>query len=323
MNKTGQQKQLKPLNKMKQRLFALLLPLTLCLFATEASANDDEVNGIYYIFKGSEATVTYLLNGTNNTPAYTGDVVIPEYVSYKGVTYRVTAVGHWAFQYCTNMTSVSLPSSVTSLGNYAFYHCENLMSYEIPNSITTVGMYAFSECSGLESISIPSSVTSIGIYAFQNCTSLTSVTLPSSVTAVSNYTFTGCSGLRDVSLPNSVTSIGVKAFEKCTSLASLTLPESVTSIENDAFNGCTSLASVDIPSSVKSVDHVRPPRMLYLTKSTQCMPPMPARKGTKVRINGKKRPKKMARLPHLSKNASDLAKASLFSAAFCSATNCA
>lgn len=103
---------------MKQRLFTLLLPLTLCLFATEASAYDAEVNGIYYIFKGSEATVTYLLNGTNNTPAYTGDVVIPEYVSHKGTTYRVTAVGHWAFQYCTNLTSVSLPSSVTSLGEY-------------------------------------------------------------------------------------------------------------------------------------------------------------------------------------------------------------
>ena len=35
------------------------------------------------------------------------------------------------------------------------------------------------------------------------------------------------------------------------------------------------------------------------------MPPMPAIKGTKVRMNGKKRPRKMARWPHLSKKSSD------------------
>ena len=188
---------------MKQRLIAFLLPLFLCVFANEASAYDAKVDGIYYIFSDTNATVTNLLNGTNNTPAYSGDVVIPETVTYKGTTYTVTKVGHWAFQYCSNLKSVSLPSTVTELGNYAFYHCDNLTSYEIPNSITSVGMYAFSECSGLESIVIPNTVTSIGVYAFQNCTSLASVTIPNSLTTISNYMFTGCSGLKEVVIPNS------------------------------------------------------------------------------------------------------------------------
>ena len=170
---------------MKQTFFALSLTLFLCVFAKEASAYDAQVGGIYYIFSGSEATVTYLLNGTNNTPAYSGDVVIPETVTHNGTTYKVTAIGHWAFQYCSNLTSVTLPTSVTSFGNYAFYHCTGLTSYEIPDHITTVGMYAFSECSNLKSIDIPHSVTSIGIYAFQNCTSLTAVTIPSAVLQMS------------------------------------------------------------------------------------------------------------------------------------------
>jgi len=106
---------------MKQRLIAFLLPLFLCVFANEASAYDAKVDGIYYLFSGTNATVTYLLNGTNNTPAYSGDVVIPETVTYKGTTYTVTKVGHWAFQYCSNLQSVSLLSTVTELGNYAFY----------------------------------------------------------------------------------------------------------------------------------------------------------------------------------------------------------
>ena len=48
-----------------------------------------------------------------------------------------------------------------------------------------------------------------------------------------------------------------------------------------------------------------PPNTLKMTKLRQCMPPMPAIKGTKVRINGKKRPRKIARWPHLSKKSSD------------------
>ena len=50
-----------------------------------------------------------------------------------------------------------------------------------------------------------------------------------------------------------------------------------------------------------------PPSTLNATKLCHFMPPMPAIKGTNVRMNGKKRPRKIARWPHLSRNASDLA----------------
>ena len=79
---------------MKQKFLTLLLALSPCLFSSEASAYDALIDGIYYIFNGSEAQVTYLLNGTNNIPAYTGDVVIPETVTYNGTTYKVTAIGN-------------------------------------------------------------------------------------------------------------------------------------------------------------------------------------------------------------------------------------
>ena len=34
--------------------------------------------------------------------------------------------------------------SVTSIGNYAFEYCENITSVTIPNSVTSIGEYAFS-----------------------------------------------------------------------------------------------------------------------------------------------------------------------------------
>ncbi|MBO6253621.1 MAG: leucine-rich repeat protein [Bacteroidaceae bacterium] len=108
---------------MKLKFLTSSLTLLLCLFVSEASAYDAKIDGIYYIFSGTEAKVTYLLNGTNNTPAYSGDVVIPETVRYDGTTYKVTTIGNWAFQYSTNLKSVTIPSSVTSFGDHAFYHC--------------------------------------------------------------------------------------------------------------------------------------------------------------------------------------------------------
>ena len=52
---------------------------------------------------------------------------------------------------------------------YAFDSCSKLLNITIPSTIITIGVYAFYNCSSLESISIPDSVTSIGNYAFYGC----------------------------------------------------------------------------------------------------------------------------------------------------------
>ena len=41
----------------------------------------------------------------------------------------VTRIGHYAFRYCKNLTSITIPSSVTRIGNFAFDHCQNLTIY--------------------------------------------------------------------------------------------------------------------------------------------------------------------------------------------------
>ena len=89
----------------------------------------------------------------------------------------LTTIGASAFDNCTNLSSITIPSSVTSIGNNAFQYCSSLTSIIIPSGVTTINAYAFQGCTSLTSIDIPSGVTNIGDYAFQYCSSLSSVTV--------------------------------------------------------------------------------------------------------------------------------------------------
>ena len=160
----------------------------------------------------------------------------------------MTAIGSYAFDDCSGLTSVTIPNSVTSIGDHAFSGCSGLTSVTIGNSVTSIGDYAFHFCSGLTSVTIGNSVTSIGHGAFRGCTGLTSVTIPESVNTIGNSAFSGCSGLTSVTIGSGVTSIDSKAFYKCKGLASVTIGSGVTSIGSEAFYKCTGLTSVTCKS---------------------------------------------------------------------------
>ena len=165
----------------------------------------------------------------------------------------VTSIGFSAFQSCNILKSIEIPSSVTQIYDRAFEGCTNLETIEIPSSVKAIGTRDFYGCTSLKLIKIPSSVISIGDSAFYGCSSLSSIEIPTSVTSIQAYAFTGCTSLASIKIPSSVTSIGGDAFYNCTSLSSIEIPSLVTSIENSTFYGCTSLSSIKIPSSITSI----------------------------------------------------------------------
>ena len=179
----------------------------------------------------------------------TGDVTIPEEIDSKSVT----SIGSRAFQGCSGLTSITIPSSVTSIGSRAFRSCSGLTSITIPSSVTEISNSAFQGCSGLTSITIPSGITTIRESLFAECSGLTSITIPSSVTEIEDSAFAYCSGLTSITIPSSVTSIGSDVFAYCSELTSITIPSSVTDIGNSAFQGCSGLTSITIPSSITSI----------------------------------------------------------------------
>ena len=171
------------------------------------------VDGVRYSVNDDNKTVTVVGYPSGSKP--TGDLTIPESVTFRGYPYPVTSIGDGAFEHCTGLTSVTIPNSVTSIGDMAFRGCWGLTSVTIPNSVTSIGGKAFRDCSGLTSVTIPNSVTSIGYWAFCDCSGLTSVIIPNSVTSIGDEAFRGCSGLTRIdAYPNpEKVSIGEDAFD--------------------------------------------------------------------------------------------------------------
>ena len=135
-------------------------------------------------------------------------------------------------------------TSNDKIDNFAFEGCSGLTSLALPSGLTEIGDFAFHGCSGLTSLTLPSGVTWIGYSAFDGCSGLTSLTLPSGLTEIGNSVFYGCSSLTSLTLPSGVTEIGYSAFHGCSGLTSLTLPSGVTEIGYSAFDGCSGLTSI-------------------------------------------------------------------------------
>ena len=100
---------------MKKRFTACLTTLILCVFfSISASADVVYVNGIYYDISENNATVTSGVKESGEKE-YSGDIVIPESITYNNSKYSVTSIGAHAFMECTGLTSVTIPNSVTKL----------------------------------------------------------------------------------------------------------------------------------------------------------------------------------------------------------------
>jgi hypothetical protein len=137
-----------------KKLTLLLLTMLLSMLCTNALAHDIEVANadgvtIYYRWANNQTELSVSYRGNyydSYSNEYSGNVVVPESVTYNGTTYPVTSIGERAFYDCPSLTSVIIPNSVTSIGNHAFRDCSGLTSVTIPNSVTSIGERAFEYC---------------------------------------------------------------------------------------------------------------------------------------------------------------------------------
>ena len=156
------------------------------------------VNGIYYKYRSGTSNAVKVAYRDEDYNSYSGSVTIPATVTYNGTSYNVTAIDDYAFAYCSNLWTVSLPASLDSIGRYAFINCTGLSQVEIPNTVTEMGNGVFQGCSALQFVQFPASLTVINASMCRNCTALETLIIPSKVTSIYVSAFSNCTALKKV-----------------------------------------------------------------------------------------------------------------------------
>ncbi len=132
------------------------------------------------------ATVTRI---TGSNDALFGHTEI-QYVSFEERSTTIQ-IGDNAFNGCSGLENIDLPTTGLTLGNSVFRNCTSLKSLIIPDGVTSLGNWTCYGCTALETISLPASVTSYNTSnSFGGCSAVTNIILGKNWNFAANFSFT-------------------------------------------------------------------------------------------------------------------------------------
>lgn len=177
-----------------------------------ASASSEKVNSTitykesYYVLSVDD--FSYGLNKMNKTATLqlahnylSNNIIIPGTITVDGEQYTIVAISTLAFDDCSFIENIVLPSTITDIPSGAFKNCSRLRTINLDN-IKTIGSSAFEGCDSLKVADMPE-VKSIGASAFKDCLSLETVSAPNLV-FVYESSFSNCSNLKNVTVPEGI-----------------------------------------------------------------------------------------------------------------------
>ena len=267
--------QLKSLHSKKSLRSVQLILLLFAAGTTSAWAYDfssvaPSGQTLYYSIINSSTNEVCLTSPHNNSLNPTGNLIIPSLVEYNGIGYTVTKIANYAFETCSGLTSVSIPSSIIHIGLDAFENCRNLTEITSYNMIPPGGAGAstFWYVDKTIPVYIPMGCTNayrnasgwsgftnyIEIVTSFSATCSSGQTLYYAVTDVSNH-------FVEVVYPNSSGSVPWEGYDQPN--GNLVIPETVEyqgitylvkGIGSQAFYGCTGLTQVTINANITYVN---------------------------------------------------------------------
>ena len=205
---------------------------------------------IYVVTSSSQNNPTAEYIGLTKKGKKKKTISIPEYISYKGVKYRVTSVASKCFKNNKKLTNVKISSSITKIGNSAFEGCTNLKTATIGKGLKTIGKNAFKNCKSLKKLTLKSTkLKSVGKTAIGKS--------DTSHIAYMNSLFEGCSNLTSLDLSGFDTSGATdisSMFKDCSSLTSLDISRfDINKVRRTTsmLAGCTNLQKLAVFANVK------------------------------------------------------------------------
>ena len=96
-----------------------------------------------------------------------GRIEIPSSITYDGKEYQIKRICDNAFEGCTNISEVVLPTALTYIGQESFKNCTALTTIVVPNNVNYIGIEAFGGCERLTTVELfTTNVPDIGQNAF-------------------------------------------------------------------------------------------------------------------------------------------------------------
>lgn len=238
---------------------SVLLTLTfLFVSVLPVCAASIEDNGLKYTtIDGSTASVTAI------EKALSGNVVIPSTITIDGKEYTVSTIADEGFKF-TDITSISLPSTIEVIGSSAFFRCLSLKTIVLPPSVREIGSDAFYYCSALTDIHVTQGnpyYRNVGKAVVDKSNTIVAypgkgeeqLTIPEVIKGIKDNAFSGCESLKEIIIPSSVEYVGYMAFLFCINLQRVHWNASASSIPFGCFQGCSSLEEVVLSESVTDI----------------------------------------------------------------------
>ena len=229
---------------------------------------------------GTTVTLTGHVDGENAT----GSLVIPESVDLYDVSYPITRIGGYAFNFNSGLTGdLVIPNSVTEIQERAFRHCSGLTGkLTLGNSLVTLDWECFESCGFTGAVTIPSSMIRINNRVFAGCSGITTLNynaewanewccgggdwynwlVGTSITTVNigeGVRYIPCDFMNDnglsishITLPESVTHIGGNAFYNFS--GTVNIPSHVQVLYDGAFSNCSGLTGqLSLPETLTHI----------------------------------------------------------------------
>lgn len=217
-------------------------------------------DGIRY--KITSDTTVSVAEYKNKSNASNKSVVIPSYITIRGIRYSVTSIEPLAFCGCHFIESLELPSTLETIREKSVILCSSLSTITIPSRVSDIADGAIYGNAMLNEIIVDtlnrffdSRFDCNAIIRKKDNTLVigcNNTTIPESVTCIAAGAFHDCSGIGYVCIPSGVEVIGDNAFEGCNNLKTVIIPKSVEYIGDEVFSGCSSLSSVYIDPDNKA-----------------------------------------------------------------------
>ena len=214
---------------------------------TGDGSGDFKLNGgvVYKILKDDAGTVIgrelayYSYSKTDTAFEIPADVIKIQAVAFKDNPYLQTLT----FENSTAALTAD-KSNALVIGEAAFQGCTALVSVKIPTRLTTVGRIAFAGCTKLAKVTFEEdcALQTISEGMFHKCTALSSITIPKKISAIDNGAFVA-SGLQTVTF--AADGAKVQLYAEASSYSTSTIPGSSTSAKYGVFGNCTKLETVE------------------------------------------------------------------------------